>query len=202
MSSRLQRVGIAIPDLISAGIFLLAWAAPDLLGVVYVKQLMTVMAMEFVVMHSSEFYALIYDAAGDRITRELLLLAIAGFYFTGVGVLVFLWHEPSLLVAFVWLFGSSFLHLWAVPANREQETRRLFSLWIVSFLAYLICGVAALLLPLPSLGLTAQALGPLHLARGWEEFPAAVMAFGALYFTVQSYAKYALSAPGGALAQQ
>jgi len=29
-----------------------------------------------------------------------------------------------------------------------------------------------------------------------------VMAFGALYFTVQAYAKYALSAPGGALAQQ
>ena len=158
---------------------------------------MLTVLVEFLVLHSSEFYAWIYGMTdATRLSRGLLLAGLGLAYTLFAVALALYFHEWHLVLSVVWLFGSRFAQLWTAPSDPSREAGRMFALWAISLVAYLGGFLAALVLPLPDLGLTPEAIAPLHMPEGWSTLPKTVIAFGVLYFVIQAIAKVVLSGKG------
>lgn len=196
MRGFLPRLFAAMPDAITAGVFLSAWIAPGVVGPERIKNLMLTMLIEFIVVHSSGFYGGIMAMRDtSRLQREFALLGLAAFYLIFVVAFSLGFGSTWPIWAFVWLLGSRFVHLWFAPASDNAATTRLMMLWAVSVAAYVLGAIATVLLPLPALGITPDVITALHLSGSgeWIERPYTVLAFGTLYFGIQAWAKYALS---------
>ena len=196
MRNVLLRLFAGLPDAITATLFLIAWIDPSIPGPEYVKNLMLVMLIEFIVMHSSAFYSFIAADDGDSpVKRSLMLIGLSAFYLTFVAGFALAFDSTWPLFAFAWLFVSRFIHLWIHPAQSGAQAGRMMALWGASAAAYLIGAFATVMLPLPALGITPEVIGSMHLPGSgeWIERPYTVLAFGALYFGVQAWVKYALS---------
>jgi hypothetical protein len=158
-----------------------------------VKNLMLTMLIEFIVVHSSGFYAGI--AALDNIGtyKRLGLLAGLGVFYT-VFILAFAYAFDSTwpIVAFGWLFLCRFFHLWMRPALAAREAESQMGLWAVSVATYVLGAMATTVLPLPALGITPEFIAAMHMPGSgeWVQRPYTVLAFGTLYFAVQAFAKY------------
>jgi hypothetical protein len=190
------RLFAILPDAITAGVFLFAWVAPSIPGPKYVDNLTLTMLIEFTVMHSSGFYALI--SASSEISRRRRLAMLGGLtaiYLTFIVGYALIYHSLWPIFAFAWLFASRFVHIWTHPVEDSAETRRMLLLWVGSGLAYVFGAALTVLLPLPHLGITPAFVASMHLTGSgeWVERPYTVLAFGALYFSVQAWLKYALA---------
>lgn len=196
MRSTLPRLFTALPDALTAAIFLFAWIAPSIPGPHYVANLTLTMLFEFIVMHSSGFYAGICAASGISRNRRLGLLAGLTALYT-MFILGFAIAFGSIwpIVAFAWLFASRFAHVWTHPVQDDTETRRMMLLWVGSGLAYVFGAALTVMLPLPRLGITPEFVTSMHLSGGgeWVERPQTAIAFGVLYFSLQAWLKYALT---------
>lgn len=205
MPNLMQRLLAAGPDTLTSAIFLLAWIAPGFLGATRVKDLMLTMLIEFIVMHSSAFYAGIAGMTDvSRLKRLGLITALSAFYLIFVLGFSFGFHSTWPIWAFAWLFVSRFMHLWTSTATSAENTQRMMSSWVISALAYLGGVFATIILPLPALGLTPAAIAALQIPKNmsglWIDKPWTVMAFGVLYFGVLAWSKFkgvpaALAAP-------
>jgi hypothetical protein len=196
MRTVVPRVLAALPDAITAAVFLIAWIAPSIPGPGYVKNLMLTMLIEFIVMHSSAFYSgLAADSDDSRVKRTLWLLGLSAFYLGFVAAFAFAFDSTWPLFAFAWLFASRFVHLWAHPAESGAEAGRMMALWGASAFTYVIGAIATVVVPLPAFGITPDFIRSMHLPGSgeWIERPYTVLAFGTLYFSVQAWVKYALS---------
>jgi len=196
MRNVLPRLLAGLPDAVTAALFLIAWIDPSIPGPEYVKNLMLVMLIEFIVMHSSAFYSVIATAGGESaIRRSLFLIGLSAFYLTFVVGFALAFDSTWPLFAFGWLFVSRFIHLWVHPAQSGAEAARMMSLWGASALAYLVGAFATVMLPLPALGIAPEVIASMHLPGSgeWIERPYTVLAFGTFYFAVQAWVKYALS---------
>ena len=196
MRASLPRLFAALPDAITAGIFLAAWIAPTLPGPEAVKNLMLTMLIEFIVVHSSAFYAGI-SVMDDvsRSKRMLMLLGFAAFYMMFIVAFAFAFGSVWPIFAFAWLLLSRFAHLWMHPTQGSRETGRMMMIWAASCATYVLGAIATVVLPLPALGLTPDFIASMHLPGSgeWIERPQTVLAFGFLYFAVQAWVKYSLS---------
>ena len=196
MRLSLPRLFAALPDTITAAIFLTAWVAPQIPGPASVKNLMLVMLIEFIVVHSSGFYGGIIAMTDiSRLKRTLLMLGLATFYMTFILAFAYAFDSAWPIYAFGWLLLSRFVHLWTAPANAERESDRMMALWAGSGAAYVIGGIATVALPLPALGMTPDFIASMHLPGSgeWVERPQTVLAFGTFYFAVQAWMKYAMA---------
>ena len=196
MRNVLPRLLAGLPDAITAAVFLIAWIAPSIPGPEYVKNLMLTMLIEFIVMHSSAFYSgIAADNDDSRLKRTLWLIGLSVFYLAFVAGFAFAFDSTWPLFAFAWLFASRFVHLWVHPAESGAEAGRMMALWGASAFTYVIGAIATVLLPLPALGITPDVIRSMHLPGSgeWIDRPYTVLAFGALYFGVQAWVKYALS---------
>ena len=196
MRTVLPRLLAGLPDAVTAALFLIAWIEPSIPGPEYVKNLMLVMLIEFIVMHSSAFYSVIAtDDSDSPIKRSLMLIGLSAFYLAFVAGFAWAFDSTWPLFAFAWLFVSRFIHLWIHPAQSGAEGGRMMALWGASAVAYLVGAFATVMLPLPALGITPEVISSMHLPGSgeWIERPYTVLAFGALYFSVQAWVKYALS---------
>lgn len=196
MRSNIPRLFAGLPDAITASIFLIAWIAPSLPGPQYVNNLTLTMEFEFIVMHSSGFYGLVCAATGVSRSKRLgLLVGLTLLYLTFPLGFALAYASVWPLVAFAWLFVSRFAHIWTHPVADATETRRMLLLWAASGLAYVFGAALTVLLPLPHLGMTREFVASMHLSGSgeWIERPHTVIAFGALYFAVQAWLKYALA---------
>ena len=197
----LQRVLAALPDAISAAVFLIAWVAPARLGPEYVRNLTLVMAMEFIVIHSSVFYAVIAGAAAGRGKRIAWLAGLSCLYLVFVFGFSIQYASTWPIFAFGWLLASRFVHLWTSPASSEVEGVRMVRLWAVSVVAYLFGAFTAILVPLPPLGMTSAFVSSMleSTGAGWSSGETyTTLAFGVLYFSILSVAKFALGGPDAA----
>jgi len=191
----------ALPDAITAVLFLTAWIAPSALGPEYVTNLTLVMLIEFVVMHSSAFYAVLAaNSSVPRSRRVAMLSGLTVFYFMFIAAFAFIFHSLWPIIAFAWLFASRFAHIWAQPVQSGTDTQRMMMLWAASGFTYIIGAVLTALLPLPRLGISPEFVASMHLSGSgvWVEQPYTVLAFGAIYFAVQARVKYAIARPGTA----
>jgi hypothetical protein len=188
----IARAFAALPDIITSAAFWCAWIAPGTLGYPRVRDLMLLMLIEFIVMHSGGFTAAIFGMENiSRTKRALFLAGLTAFYM--VFVLGFSLAFDSIwpIWGFLWLFVSRFLLLFTSSAETPTKMRRMLVAWVVSALAYLSGAVFTAFVPLPSLGITPEVIENLHLSGSglWIEQPWTVLAFGALYFALLAYAK-------------
>jgi len=196
MRSSLPRWFAALPDALTAALFLVAWIAPQIPGPERVNHLLDSMPIEFIVMHSSLIYAGI--SASTQLSRERRLSLLAGMTIIyATFPLGFALADGSAwpLIAFGWLFISRFMQLWTHPLQTSEETARMGLLWIASALAYVFGAALTAKLPLPRLGMTPVFVASLHLTGSgeWIERPWTGLAFGALYFALLAWTKYGLA---------
>jgi len=206
MRASLPRLFAAVPDAITSAIFLTAWIAPTIPGPETVRNLTLTMLIEFIVFHSSAFYAGIVTVSESRIKSTLLMLALAAFYMMFVAAFAFAFDSAWPVYAFGWLLLSRFVHLLTHP---EQGAECMMLLWGASCATYVIGALVTVMLPLPALGMTPDFIASMHLPGSgeWIERPQTVLAFGTFYFAIQAWLKYALadgadSAKRGALIRE
>jgi hypothetical protein len=188
----------ALPDALTCATFLVAWIAPALLpDPLWVKDLMLVMLIEFIVMHSSGFYAAL--AAGDagRAKKIAALCGLSAMYLVFIVAFAMIFDSNWPLFAFGWLFASRFLQLLLRPLQTKADARALMGQWAASGVTYIVGAIATVMLPLPRFGITPEFVATLHLpGKGeWIERPYTVLAFGVMYFAVQAWVKYAGARP-------
>ena len=196
MRSAIPRLFAALPDAITASVFLVAWTAPAQLGPDSVRNLTLVMLIEFIVLHSSVFYAVIVAADGvARGKRILWLSGLSALYLTFVLGFSLAFSSSWPLFAFGWLFVSRFLHIWTRKSEGIDAGRSMTTIWAAGVGAYLLGAFATVMLPLPPLGITPEFIESMHLTGSgeWIDRPYTVLAFGAFYFAVQAWVKYAVS---------
>lgn len=193
MRESLPRYLAALPDAITAALFVAAWTTPALLGPRYVANLMLVMLIEFIVMHSSGFYAGLAASDASRLKRLAALCALTAFYATFIAAFALVFASAWPLLAFGWLFVSRFAHIWTHPVESGAETQRAMLQWVASAVTYVLGAILTVMLPLPHFGITAEFIASMHLTGSgeWIERPYTVLAFGALYFAMQAWVKYA-----------
>lgn len=196
MRNFLPRLLAALPDAITASVFLTAWIAPAVAGPERIKNLLLTMLIEFIVVHSSGFYGGIMAMSdASRLKRALAMLGLGAFYMIFIFAFSLIFGSTWPIWAFLWLLGSRFVHLWVAPVEDAAATTRTMQLWAASVAAYVLGAIATVILPLPALGITPEVIESLHLKGSgeWIERPYTVLAFGTLYFGIQAWAKYALS---------
>jgi len=194
MGNLANRVFAALPDAITSAIFLIAWIAPDVLGPVWVKNLMLTMLIEFVVMHSGAFYAAVAASSATRVQRSLMLTGLTAFYGIFIAAFSFAFKSTWPFFAFGWLFLSRFAGLWM---HEDASKRELMSrAWAMSVVLYLLGVFATIFIPLPPFGLTPDFVASMHLSGSglWIDKPQTVIVFGAFYFGALARFKYYLTA--------
>ena len=194
----------ALPDAVTSAVFLCTWIVPGWLGYPRVRDLMLLMPIEFVVMHSSGFTAAIFAMKDlSRFKRALSLTGLTAFYMIFILGFSLAFDSTWPIWGFVWLFVSRFLQLFTSDTQAPTKILRMFGAWVVSAIAYLGGVFATVLLPLPRLGITPEVVDGLHLSGSglWIEKPWTVLAFGTLYFALLAGSKLmpvkiAVTAPG------
>jgi len=174
----------ALPDFGMGLTFILAWIAPGMFGKGMVSNLLLVMMMEFVILHSSAFMGVVLLSGMKRRKKSISLI--------GIGLLY-----SSFVVAFSYVFGSWWpvAAFWGMILNRllgvlmkkpEPVNERivLAKSWVVGMICYLGFVMVTSIVPLPAFGVTSDMItGVIGNAGGsWVEEPQTVLAFGFLYF--------------------
>jgi hypothetical protein len=174
----------ALPDLLLAGGFLVAWLNPFAPFVPPVRRLVTIVLLVFFIVLSSGFMGVV--AFGDRPKARTIAMTL------GLGAFYTLF-----LVAFSiglkdwWLLGS----FWMLMANRligillgqaPDEKRQAFVMgsWAVSVAAYLFAVSIGAAAGVPALGITPAVVHAQGFSMGgvWTEQPETALAAGAIYF--------------------
>jgi hypothetical protein len=170
-------------DFITAFTFLATWIRPEWLGRAWVKSLMLVMLVEFLVVHSFGFLIATTQEGGPK--SVWMLLGLGAFYllFAAAFAAAFRSWWPVLL--FGWLIGSKLFALLTGTVEAPVQGVYVIQVWVVSTLAYIAFAILTSLLPLPRLGVRehGHAYGVNAKASGaWVDEPYRVLAFGFLYF--------------------
>lgn len=189
-----SRVLSALPDALTAGVYAWTWLDPLHFGADTVRNLMLIMLMEFLVVHSGAFIGLVVlSDAATRMSKTLAILGFGSFYMLFAAAFSFAFHSWWPALSFFWLLAAKFAIVWLTSLPRSEEKQRLTSLWLISVVFYLAAVFAGVLLPLPRLGLDIELVSMLHLpGEGlWIEQPQTVIAGGMLYFAACAWSKWA-----------
>jgi hypothetical protein len=181
----LRRLFSAAPDAVTALVFAAAWVAPLHWGRDLVGNLMLVMMLEFLVVHSGGFIgmAVVNPEVGRR-AKTLAVLGFGAFYMLFALAFALAFHRLWAVWAFTWLLGSKLATVWLSPAAPTREVERQKSLWGLSVALYVLGVFVTVILPLPRLGITPEVVAQLGIPGSglWVERPHTVIAFGLLYF--------------------
>ncbi len=187
----LGRIASSLPDFVTATIFFITWIAPDTLGGNAVRDLMLVILLEFLVVHSSGFFGgVVFADEVPRLKRTLSILGLGTFYLlfaVGFSFAFSVWW-PALVM--LWLLLGKISAIWFAPVTHEQERTRQMTFWGISALFYVIGIFATTLLPMPEFGVTGS--GSTYDIPGeglWVDYPHKVIGFGTLYFVTLGYFK-------------
>jgi hypothetical protein len=210
MSSIPSRLFAALPDAVTATAFFVAWASPALLGNTRVDDLVLAMFLQAFVLFAGLVFMMLIAGEGheSRLWRlgVLTMMSVASVFIlanvlhgmdadhskpTRIGFDV---DRPELLYVFGWLYLSNFAHLLTHQAgNADVENRRVAALALYSFVSYIAAFLAAILLPLPPLGLTPEFVADMHRSDDlWGAKLYIPIAFGAIYFSALACVKAAL----------
>ncbi|HRQ78067.1 MAG TPA: hypothetical protein PLY94_05660 [Gemmatimonadaceae bacterium] len=181
-----MRILAALPDFAIAIAALITWVAPSILGEHWAGYFLTLMLLEFIVVHSAAFLGSVAFSDSPRSKRVMLTLGLAGFYTLFGAAIAFGAKAWWPLFAFWGLIVNRLLGILfgTVPSGREREAMQ--ASWVVGAISYLLGAFATVLLPVPRLGVRPEMLGPIGEDSGglWADEPQRVLAFAVLYFTV------------------
>lgn len=187
-----RRAIAALPDAVTAGLYLLVWISPLTLGAIWVKNLMVVMLLEFLTVHSGAFIgAPLADPNVSRGRKVGIVLGFGAFYMlfaTGFSLAFDAWWPAA---AFGWLLLAKFMTIFVNPDTSGNETRRQHALLAAGITAYVGGMFFTALVPMPDFGITAEvrAAAAIPGSGHWVEHPESVIAFGFLYFSLMAAAK-------------
>jgi hypothetical protein len=177
----------------TASIFLYAWMTPLSWRDTLVAELMLVMLIEFILIHSAPFLGSIVLASGQALKDRLKVFAgftIMYSLFIGGFALGFQSWWP--VIAFTWLITAKLVSLVTGSDHSERDKQRMRGYWGVSAGFYLLAVFATLFLPVPEFGITRH--GSAYGIPGsgeWVSNPHIVIAAGFLYFGLLAETKLA-----------
>lgn len=183
----------ALPDAVSAGIFLALWLQPMHFGVHGVRNGMLVMLVEFILLHASAMLGSIVLAEGTaRTTRIKGLLAFSLLYLVFIAAWCYTFRQWWPFAAFGVLLLAKAGFIIDGGTTSAQRLHQLQSGWAVSTMAYLAGAFMTVFVPLPRAGFVRVSHASLDLPGSglWVEQPHTVMAFGTFYFGVLAIIKW------------
>jgi hypothetical protein len=186
MANFVRRLAAAAPDVALAGAYLWCWIDPLAWRKTLVADLMLVMLVEFLVVHSGPFLGVLVmgdDSSVSRATRLKMLLGLGAVYLLFAGGMSAAFETWGPVLVFVWLIGAKLFAILLGRAQDGAEQKRQMALWALSVLFYLGAVFATVLLPVPELGITHH--GHHYGVPGegeWVSHPNTVIAAGLLYF--------------------
>ncbi len=191
---RVRRAVSATPDLMMAWTFLLAWVAPHRFGVDRIPDLLTIMLLEFFVIHATPFLLTFLPSPPLMSIKQLgscgPLLGVSLFYTAFVGCFSLTLGSPWMLVAFWGLMLNRMLGRLLAPPD-EAEPSPIAGKWGLSVILFIASVAVTAFLPMPRLGISADVIEVLSAggATGlWIERPQHLLAAGVLYFASQGTA--------------
>jgi hypothetical protein len=150
-----QRLIHALPDAITASIFLYAWLAPLAWRKTLVGELMLVMLVEFILIHSAPFLGNIVLASNLPMKKRLKVFAgFTAFYSLFIGAFALGFKSWLPVIAFAWLISAKLVSLVPGSQHSERDRQRMRGYWAVSAGYYLLAVFATLFLPMPEFGIT------------------------------------------------
>lgn len=186
MANVARRIATAAPDLALAGVYLWCWIEPLAWRKTLVADLMLVMLVEFLVVHSGPFLGVLVmgdDSSVSRATRLKMLLGLGAVYLLFAGGMSAAFETWGPVLVFVWLIGAKLFAILLGRAQDGAEQTRQMALWGLSVLFYLAAVFASVLLPVPELGVTRHGHDYGVPGEGeWVSHPNTVIAAGLLYF--------------------
>ncbi|MDX1571287.1 MAG: hypothetical protein R3200_12455 [Xanthomonadales bacterium] len=183
----------ALPDAITAGVFLFAWLYPTWHPELP-AMLMLVMLIEFLAVHSGGMLgAFALDRSKPAKTRLKAILGLSFFY--GLFVFGFAMAFESLWPVWwlLWLIFTK-VSLAIGPVAQGKTATLMTTMWGISAAFYLLMVMVTTILPIPRLGIDYAAVRMMELpGEGlWVDEPWRVIAFGFLYFFALAVARYGL----------
>ncbi|KPK06048.1 MAG: hypothetical protein AMJ64_10135 [Betaproteobacteria bacterium SG8_39] len=182
----LRRLVAAAPDAALAALFLWCWIEPLAWRKTLVAELMLVMLVEFLVVHSGPFFGMLVmgdTVTTERATRLKILLGLGAIYLLFAGGMSAAFESWGPVLLFAWLIGAKLVAILAGRGMAVREQTRQMALWALSVLFYLGAVFATVMLPVPKLGLVRH--GHFYGIPGsgeWVSHPNTVVAAGFLYF--------------------
>lgn len=183
----------ALPDGISAAMFLAVWLHPFIFGALSVKTAMLTMLLEFFLIHATGFFTAL--GGNDRVAPKLRVLGLVGlslFYVLMIGGVAWSFGEWWPLLAFAWLVVGKVM--WARGGDTGHDATMLkMAAWAGSVVAYLFAALVTVMMPVPRLGMREELQPGFGFSENsgglWIEQPQTVVAMGALYFALLCVAK-------------
>lgn len=172
----------ALADLITAGMCLVAWWAPQAVPDELLRVTALIMLIEFLSIHGLVFVPVLTILLSAHLPRLGVALAVLLYFGFAAGASLALqtWW-PTLF--FLWLLLSRYvLPRWNLGGADEHLD--LGGLWVISTLLWLGLAFATTVLPLPALGWDAETIARIGLPGTgvWIEEPQRLLAFASSYF--------------------
>ena len=180
-----QRLAHALPDAITAGVFLYAWLAPLHWRETLVAELLLVMLVEFILIHSAPFLGSIVLVSDVALKDRLVVFAgFTFFYSLFIGGFALAFKSWLPVVAFAWLISAKLVMLLTHRRHTERQQQRMRGYWGASVSYYLLAVFATLFIPFPEFGITRHgySYGLSGVSGEWISHPHTAIAAGFLYF--------------------
>lgn len=182
-----SRIARALPPLVAAAMFAIAWLAPAQLSHATIHSLRATMVVEFLAIHSGMFLTVLLLRAaqpGKVLTSVLMMLPLLAIYLVAAFGLSRQVHAWWPLVASAFLLGGRVAPLFITdPARRDAATWRAFVEWLLGFAVFMASAAIAQHVGLP-LGALATLDPTAYPIVGWKNslsMPQEIQ-WGALHF--------------------
>lgn len=187
----LLRALSALPDAITASVFLVLWVAPFAFGESGVRNGILLMLVEFVLIHATAMMGATIESREGHAAKLRVLIGFGLLYALFIGAFAFAFREWWPVYAFGWLLLAKLMRLFGSADSDEARWQR-HSDWALTCMLYLGGVFATLFLPLPRLGITREIQPQLGIEGSgeWVSNPHIVIAFGALYFGALAWARW------------
>lgn len=192
------RLVSALPECLSASVFVYAWRHPLDWDPLLVQTLMIVLLVEFFLIHATGFLGfLALDKDKHKQGSSLQRYGIAGglvlFYFLiiwGISAMFDVWWP---FIAFAWLLVGKLQLLFIDDRDRNRALMQLGFFWSASVVSFLAAFFIAIIAELPEYGLTADVAAELGFGvNGSDDMvstPHKVIGAGAIYFSAMAFFK-------------
>ncbi|MFA6457016.1 MAG: hypothetical protein WCW40_09365 [Bacteroidota bacterium] len=182
----------SIPDFVAGLAFLVTWIDPKSLGDDMVSSLFQVMLLEFIIIHSAGFMGTLIFSAIPKGKKALQLLGLGLLYSLFVAGFAFAFRSWWPVIAFWGLLFNRMMSVLTGQAEQGKEQELVKSMWGVNTGCYLVAVFAAILLPLPALGVSPDDLAHLDISGEFVDEPHRMMAWGFLYFSMVGWFEFRL----------
>ncbi len=174
----------AIPDFGLALVFLVTWISPYAFAEKTVANLVLVVLMEFLIIHSSGFMGYVLFREAGKWRKTVQTIGLAFLYTVFVAAFSFSFGEWWPLWAFWGMTLNRLLGILLGQAPTGQEKALVQKSWVVGALMYFFFVFSTVLVPLPALGVTVEVVTRqgFTMTGLWVEDPETALALGFLYY--------------------